>query len=233
MKYHHLISDFGPTALSPSRLFRTDDFLLIVNSSGFSESYRRVYFKDIQSIQVLATRKRMYWLIGAGIGGGLLGALTIIAAVLDAPIGLLVFLATLTAVSAIFFSLNLMAGPSCRCVVHTAVQSSRLRMVNRLAKVKKLLEAITPLIEEQQGLIGAEQLPDLLVAGWKDLSKPRKVATPPPAPRPAAGDAPPSFSVPTPNDDWASVPPSSDDDAGAPSDSSVIGPDEPAVEAEP
>ena len=128
--------------------------LLMVTATGFTESYRRFYLRDIQCITV---RKTLAWpvvngvlgfflfwmfigLISSGTGGEVIGW----SIASGFFLGLLAF--------------NLIRGPTCRCEIHTAVQSRRLTAVNRLGAARQLLDRLRPAIDAAQGPMAVEEL---------------------------------------------------------------------------
>ena len=51
----------GRDVATYSRLYLGPGHLLVVNSTGFTESYKRFYFQDIQAIVLCRTRSRLIW----------------------------------------------------------------------------------------------------------------------------------------------------------------------------
>jgi hypothetical protein len=147
-----------------SRLFLADDHLLLVTATGFSESYRRFYLRDIQAI---TARKTVTWAILNGAVGFILFWMVIGlvsstdgAQVLGWSIAAGFFLALLL--------FNLFRGATCVCEIHTAVQSRRLSSVNRLRAARKLLARLRPVIEAAQGPLPIDELRRLI-----DQSRPQ------------------------------------------------------------
>ena len=135
-------------------LYLAADHLLYISGTGFTESYRRFYYRDIHAVTV---RK--------SITGPLLTALW----------GSLVFFCLLGALSAdsaegwvglgipagFFFVLlliNVFRGPTCVCEIHTAVQTRRLYSVNRLRRAERFLALLRPLVLAAQGQIAPDEL---------------------------------------------------------------------------
>src|SRR5713101_1184503 len=123
-KLYRRLPGRGLTAAQYVRLYQGSDHLLQVTSTGYSESYRRFYFRDIQAITIQKTHMGKFWT-------GLFGFLT-------AVFGLPAF--DLGGIGAIvmwcvagFFGLfpigNVALGPTCACYVRTAVQTERLSAV--------------------------------------------------------------------------------------------------------
>ena len=54
-------SAFGVVSMSRSSLWLGKDHLLCVDSSGYTETYKRFYFRDIQAVTLVATKRRDIW----------------------------------------------------------------------------------------------------------------------------------------------------------------------------
>jgi hypothetical protein len=136
-----------------SSLWLGKDHLLCIDSTGYAEEYKRFYFRDIQAITVVKTKRRLIWnwLFGvplAGCAGAWgIGLLTPQGLSLGATItGLVV-----TVLFALPLLLNNLYGSTCACHLRTAVQTEMLPSLNRLRRAHKVLNRIRPLIEAVQG----------------------------------------------------------------------------------
>ncbi|MBU6410820.1 MAG: hypothetical protein KGR98_10585, partial [Verrucomicrobia bacterium] len=127
------------------------DHLLHVESSGYTESYKRFYFRDVQTLTIRETTRRNVWnaililpvvfcLVVLVIS---LFPLKNIAAVITWSI-----LATLLVVP---FVINNLRGPTCACELRTAVQIEELPSLSRVRKTRRVLAKIRPLIAAAQG----------------------------------------------------------------------------------
>jgi len=166
------------------RLWLGRDHLLYVANQGFSEDYRRFYFKDIQAIVV---RRTPLWLISNTILGSLLAVLVTLA-VLGHVLGWdeagVVLSAFFAGCVLIPFLVNLAAGPTCAGYLYTAVQTQRIYSMNRLRTTRKVLDRVRPLIEAVQGTLEAQA-----VRAPADQSAPGILQTPS-GPVPLRGAAP-------------------------------------------
>lgn len=129
------------------------DHLLAVNFSGFSEEYKRFYYKDIQ---VISTQKDARWVIFNIVLGSLTGILFLISFRLWEESG--IFLATVGWFFPLYFLINLLRGPTCRCYIRTAIRTEELPSLNRLRTARKALRILIPLIEGVQGKVTREAL---------------------------------------------------------------------------
>ncbi len=143
-----------------------DDHLLQVESDrGFSEQYRRFYFRDIQAIIL---RKNSRFLVGNIILGASLGLLLAIAAaflpssfangasswnrLLNEPaefIGVML-LGSFAVLIVILWLVHLLRGGTCICHIQTAVQTEELPSLYRIARARRVLEQLRPLILQAQ-----------------------------------------------------------------------------------
>ena len=150
-------SAFSVAFRSRMSLWLGPDHLLSVDSSGFSETYKRFYFKDIQAITLYRTKRYPWWNVTVGF----FALVFIFAVVLLAPapsapwkvddiagasvlggiIGLLVLL----------LLINLFSGPTCKTFLRTAVQIEELPSLCRVRKTRRILAKIHPLILAAQG----------------------------------------------------------------------------------
>lgn len=159
--------------LPGGRLFRTDDCLLLVRTTGFSESYRRLYFRDLEGLQVVVTGRRATVNLSLGIFAGLvfLGQAGLFGAaagfrvreLYPVAISLAVPLAVLLALMAG----NTLLGPGCQCLAHTAVQTVYLPGLSRVRDAEALLAEIAPLIARTQGTLAPAEIESRLAAAWE------------------------------------------------------------------
>jgi hypothetical protein len=155
-------SKFGISMATRSSLWLGPDHLLYVETTGYTESYKRFYFRDIQTITV--HNSSAYALIN-GIFGFLFG----ISLVLMAIGGLFGELAkgdggAIAVFCLIFFVfglplvLNNIFGKSCSCVLRTAVQTQELSSISRWRKARKVFDRVRPLIVAAQGEISSGEV---------------------------------------------------------------------------
>jgi hypothetical protein len=144
----------GSNFIERVSLYLAPDHLLYISSTGFSESYRRFYYRDIHSVSVRKTATGLWF-----------NALT----------GMLLFLCLVGAFSAddaagwigwgipaalciTLLLINIFRGPTCICDIHTAVQSRRLYSVNRLRRAARFLAMLRPLLLAAQGEVTLDEL---------------------------------------------------------------------------
>src|SRR5882672_2167773 len=96
------------------RLYLAADHLLQVSSSGFTETYRRFYLRDIQAI---ALRESMHGKVWNGIWGFLAFLPIIVALQVNGPA--MVVWWGITGIFLLLLAINVARGPTCVCQVQT------------------------------------------------------------------------------------------------------------------
>lgn len=128
-------------------LWLAADHLVIVRSTGYTESYARLLLREVQGFFVVKTDRRMWWSLWWGAVALVSG---IVAGVTynndDTPVA-----------SVIIFSLGLVMliwnevlGSSVRVLVVTGVQTVPLPSLVRRKKARRVLSRLQPLIEAAQ-----------------------------------------------------------------------------------
>ncbi len=165
---------------SSGSLWLGKDHVLCVESTGYSEAYKRFYFRDIQALITRQTNTRNVWTFILAVSG----AFCLLIALLNLnSIGVLITFLCFSAPLIVGLLSNLTLGPTCTCQIRTAVQTEYLPL-NRIRRARKFFESIRPLIAEAQGQLTAEEIPARL----------RKLNTM--IPSPAPGAATPDFQAP-------------------------------------
>jgi len=137
-----------------SSLWLGPDHLLGIDSSGYSENYKRFYFRDIQAFIIQTTDTYKYVSLVLGFLGLFLG---IFAAITSDTVGrIILFLCA--GLFCFFMLLNLLFGPTTQCYIQTAVQIESLPSLRRLRKARKVLNVIRPLLVSAQGELAAEEI---------------------------------------------------------------------------
>jgi len=131
-----------------ARLWRGKDHILSVINQGYSEEYKRFYYKDIQAFTI---RKTMYSLI-VNITLSLLFLLFAAIAVTNEEYLSPIFW-FFAAIPLSILILNLIRGKSCVTHLHTAVGTEELPSLGRVKQAKKVISLLRPFIEKAQGKI--------------------------------------------------------------------------------
>jgi hypothetical protein len=137
------------------RLWLGDDHLLQVESvGGYSESYKRFYFRDVQAIYLHKTNS---WLIVNLVLGLFTGSFLLWTLMVKDHAGVIA-LGIITSVFGLFLLVNALRGPTCGCHLQTAVHREELVSLRRRRNAEKVLARLKPLLEAAQGSETAETL---------------------------------------------------------------------------
>ena len=129
------------------QLWRGEDHLLIVDWDGYREYYKRINYRDIQSVIVRRTTDALMVNL-------IMGAVMLLFVALGLGVGDntgMIILFSIAGVFGLILLVNLLQGPSCKCQLRTAVQSEELHSLTRLPTARKALEQLRPLIVAAQG----------------------------------------------------------------------------------
>jgi hypothetical protein len=145
-----------------SSLWLGRDHLLRIDSSGYTEEYKRFYFRDIQAITICQTRRR-------AVLNGVLGILLLpFAAMLMVAlfskgygdnVGTVIFGAITCFIILVPLLYNIFAGTACSTYIRTAVQVEELPSLARQRRARKAIARLRPLIAEAQGQLTPEEIP--------------------------------------------------------------------------
>lgn len=146
-------------------LWLGSDHLVELHILRYSERSRRYYLRDIRAITVDETdTRRLYtllWLAFAVLFTGAAALLFTIGGTNSVALGAGAAAAGGVALMVIGLLRNLVNGPTCRCQLHTAVQSADLFSLPRLRKAERFLAEIVPAIEAAQGAVDVESFATL------------------------------------------------------------------------
>ncbi|HEU0009267.1 MAG TPA: hypothetical protein VFT34_05555 [Verrucomicrobiae bacterium] len=143
----------GTNFLERITLYLASDHLLYVASSGFSESYRRFYYRDIHSVSVHKTASGLLF----NVLSGTLLLLCLVGALSTGGAAGWIGWGIPAALCVALLLINILRGPTCVCDIHTAVQSRRLYSVNRLPRAARILAVLRPLLLAAQGQIDPDE----------------------------------------------------------------------------
>ena len=156
-------------------LWQGPDHFLQIETSGYTEEYKRFFYKNIQSITLRKTNRGRNWniflLTMLGLGAALLLSVSSTAARVAWGIWAGLF--------AFFAVINLLMGPTATCRVKTAVQQEDLPSLKRLRKCRKVLARLRPEIATAQGLLNNAEV--LALSGETTAPAPNLSAAPPPS----------------------------------------------------
>ena len=146
---------FAVISSSRSNLWLGQDHLLCIETEGYTEGYKRFYFRDIQAITLRRTIRAQ--VIGI-ISGSLTGVFALVTLVADANATKFTF-GIFAGVCATPFILNLILGRTCACQLRTAVQTEDVPSLSRVRRTRKVMARLRPLIAAAQGQLNVEEIP--------------------------------------------------------------------------
>jgi hypothetical protein len=154
-------------------LWLGEDHLLLLDRMGYTETYKRFYFKDIQAVMIRRTAKADVVNIAlAVLALGFVGwALSV------TNLAGRVTLWILGGVFALLALANFLRGPSCVAHIKTPVQIEQVPSWNRLRGARKGLDRIRPLLLEAQGAYFPDELKAELAARLQRESQSRPAQT--------------------------------------------------------
>ncbi len=143
---------FGGSSSPACSLWLGPDHLLKIERSTSRETYKRFFYRDIQSIVIEATDRRrilaIFWACPIVIAGALLAGQ--VAMVWVFSLILVPFL--------ILFFVNLALGPTSDAILVTAVGTERLSSLGRLGKAQEAVKLISSEVDKAQGALDFAQL---------------------------------------------------------------------------
>jgi hypothetical protein len=145
-------------------LWAASDHLLFVDSSGFGETYRRFYYKDIKSLMVAKTKTGFYKALFVFVCGLVFSALSLYYALDDMHPAFIIF-GIIGGIFWLYLLACLIGGPSCECWIVTAVQKEKLTPCQRLRPTLKMVDTIKEQIEKIQGKLDPDNLESLQPGG--------------------------------------------------------------------
>ena len=170
-----------------SSLWLGRDHLLTVESTGYTEEYKRFYYRDIQAITIRKTKRQ-------AVTGVVMGVVTLFFAGLALAVGNAygddggsIFCWVVAGVLGVLFIINLAAGPTTTCYLRSAVQTEELPSLGRWRRANKALARLRPLIIAAQG----ELAPGEVALRMQEMLSPAAPANPTPANDVSANDIPP------------------------------------------
>ena len=151
-KPYRRLPGLGRQVQSYTRLWLGADHLLWVESTGFSERYKRFYFRDNQDIIIRKADR-------GKIMNYILGSLARIGYLIGWSAGAMwsLFFGFMSSLFLLILFLNWLLGPTCVCYLRTAVQTEELKSLNRLRKARQVLRRLQPQLAVAQGIPPTEE----------------------------------------------------------------------------
>jgi hypothetical protein len=147
-------SQHGIATSARCSLWLGRDHLLRIDSSGYTESYRRFFLRDIQAVIIRKTIGMQVWTLVHG----MLALLWMICALNTVNAIWMGVWWSLTGLSLILLMVNLLLGPCCTFHIKTAVQNEAIPSINRMRKAREVLARLKPLLTAAQGELSREEI---------------------------------------------------------------------------
>jgi hypothetical protein len=139
-------------------LWLGQDHVLVVGNHGYTESYKRFYFAQVQGLILHQTQWGKIWTILLGIFLTGVIACLIPGLILGWHLSINWIMGILSTLFGLVLFMNLVKGPTCICTIHTAVQSQRLYALNRVRRAVPALQRLREKIECAQGPLDSTQI---------------------------------------------------------------------------
>jgi hypothetical protein len=128
-----------------ARVWMGRDHLLFQLSTGYTEDYKRFYYRDIQAVTIRKTKRFLIWSL-------ILPLLAFICANSGYDDGPFQYAYWIAAASFfLFFLIHVSLGPTCICRLHTEVSAEEIYSWRRVRTARKAIAIIAPLIEASRG----------------------------------------------------------------------------------
>lgn len=164
---------FAPFCLRS--LWQGPDHLLWVNTVFYNESYKRFYYKDIQSLVIRRSDVHQFWNI---IWGALMAIFGLVAWFVS---GTPYVSGTFAAFFLFLMLMNIALGPACKVYLQTAVQVVSLGSLKRVRTARRAIDQIKDLVESVQGPLEMNKKVKTPVAEGPSSGLPSAVAEQSPA----------------------------------------------------
>jgi hypothetical protein len=138
---------FAIVAMTRCSLWLGADHLLMVDFNGYTETYKRFYYRDIQAFIVQRSAAFTITYVVLAIPFTILT----VSGLMASNAGLRIFLFSLAGLLALIGIIHILRGQTCRCFLRTAVQVEQLPPLNRLRRAEKIIARLRPLIATAQG----------------------------------------------------------------------------------
>jgi hypothetical protein len=122
-----------------------------VRNNGYTESYKRFYYRNIQAIIMQKSRRGKAWNIVLSFLAFVALVPVLTRGLNGEAVGGWIVSGVFAAIFALLLVINCLRGPTCSCHLHTAVQIEYLPSLGRMRAASKAIRHVRPLIEEVQG----------------------------------------------------------------------------------
>jgi hypothetical protein len=142
-------------------LWLSADHLLQIEHTGYSEEYKRFYYRDIQSISVRRNNRALVWSIFFCV----MMALGLALLIYTDSVALRWFWGCFSALFFLSLLIHVIKGASCISHIRTAVQQEELPSLRRVRKTEKALAQLRARVAVAQGSLPPEEVRNLVASG--------------------------------------------------------------------
>ena len=160
------------------RLWLGPDHLLAVANNGYSEDYKRFYFRDIQAIVIRKTGVGAMWNAVFGILAAVGVTLMSIGWSQEWPAPGIAAIGVYVGLALLCLAINAARGPTCATHLRTAVQSERLHAFGRMRTARRSVARIRQDVEAAQGTVAMEDMETFLAGSPPDPVRVAKTGMP-------------------------------------------------------
>lgn len=151
-------SDFMAAGDAHHSLWLAADHLLYVIREGYTESYKRFYFRDVRAIVLHRTIRHVVVSSIFGFLFGVFASFLYVSTHRDWDEGASIAFAIFATLFLIPLVINLARGPSCVCRLFTAVQELTLYPLSRVRTATRIVALLRERIETTQGALPRTEL---------------------------------------------------------------------------
>jgi hypothetical protein len=136
------------------QLWEGEEELLLVESNGYTENYKRFKYRDIQAFLICKNNQSRNVTFALFVIAGL----SAIPAIVTKDIAVRVCFIFIASLFALIGLVNGLLGPSCDCSLRTAVQTDEMPSLTRLRHARKVLKSLRLHVTAAQGELGPQDL---------------------------------------------------------------------------
>jgi hypothetical protein len=132
--------------LRQTSLWLGPEHLLAVHIEFFTERYQRFAYRDVQAIVI---RRTWHYLAQNIVLTALIVPLVLTGIFAELP-AMRIAVGIAGACLALILIINLLRGPTCRCFLHTAVNTEKLQGLQRVRKARRVIATLKTRIDQIQ-----------------------------------------------------------------------------------
>ena len=142
---------FAVSGVSRYSLWAADDHLIYIENEGYMESCKRFYYRDIQAF--IARKTVLGQIMNLALSVFTAGRLIWLLHAINREwhIAAIIILGIITGLFAVSLPANILKGATCVFFIRTAVQTERIRSIERMRTAMKVIKMLSERIASEQG----------------------------------------------------------------------------------